>query len=62
MNEDHALYGGSIAIGVSLIAAQLVDGGAFGTGATIGMCMVLLGIRGLRSLYKLPAARVVRTR
>lgn len=62
MNEDHALYGGSIAIGAALIVAQLADGGPIGTGATIGMCMVLLGIRGLRAVYKLPAARVVRTR
>ena len=62
MNEDRALYGGSIAIGSALVIAALADGGPFGTGATIGMCMVLLGIRGLRSVYKLPSARIVRTR
>jgi hypothetical protein len=62
MSEDRALYGGSIAIGLALIVAQLSDGGPLGTGATIGMCMVLLGIRGLRSIYKLPSARVVRSR
>ncbi|HUS33207.1 MAG TPA: hypothetical protein VMZ53_32115 [Kofleriaceae bacterium] len=62
MNEDHALCGGSIAIGASLVAAQLLDGGALGTGATIGICMLLLGARGLLCGYKLPSARVVRWR
>ena len=62
MNEDRVLYIGTIAIGGSLVLAQLAQGGAFGTGGTIGMCMVLLGIRGLRSAIKLPSARVVRSR
>jgi len=62
MNEERALYGGIIAIGGALIAAGIADGGSLGTGPTIGMCMVLLGIRGIRAAYKLPSARVVRTR
>ena len=62
MNEERVLYAGSIAMGSSLVIASLVQGGALGTGATIGMCMVLLGIRGMRSAYKLPSARVIRSR
>ncbi|HTL37157.1 MAG TPA: hypothetical protein VL326_28675 [Kofleriaceae bacterium] len=60
MNEDHALHTGSIAMGVALVVAQLADGGPVGTGATIGMCMILLGAMGWRSAYKLPCARIVR--
>jgi hypothetical protein len=62
MSEDGALYGGSIAIGGALVAAQLAAGGAYGTGATLGMCLVVFGIRGLRTRYRFPRARVIRRR
>jgi uncharacterized membrane protein YeiH len=59
MNEERALYAGCAVIGAILVIAQLFAEGPVGTSATVGMFMILLGIRGLRSGYKLPRARVV---
>jgi hypothetical protein len=63
MNEDDALCGGSIVIGAALVFSQLADNGPLTTGATLGMLMVVFGIRGLRGRRRgstLPIARVRR--
>lgn len=60
--EDVAIYTGSILVGAAGVGADLVRTGPIGATATIGICMVLFGIHGLKTRYKLPKARVRRSR
>jgi hypothetical protein len=62
MNEDRALAIGLVTIGATVVVANMVAGGPVGAGETIGICMVLLGIRSWRAVNPLPRARVLRSR
>jgi hypothetical protein len=62
MNEDRALSIGMVVIGAGVVIANAAAGGPVGGGETIGMCMVLFGIRSWRSTPSLPQARLVRSR
>lgn len=62
MNEDRALAIGLMAIGSAVAVANMVAGGRVGAGETIGISMVLFGIRSWRAHSPLPQARVRRSR
>ena len=62
MNEDRALSIGLVAIGSAVTIANMVVGGRVGAGETIGISMVLFGIRSWRSVSPLPQARLRRSR
>jgi hypothetical protein len=60
--DDLAIYTGSIVVGALGLGADLIRAGPIGAPATIGICMVLFGIHGIKSRCKLPRAQVRRTR
>ncbi|NVB84389.1 MAG: hypothetical protein HOV81_38800 [Kofleriaceae bacterium] len=60
--EDVAIYMGSILVGAAGIGSDVLRTGPIGAPATLGICMVLFGIHGIKNRYKLPKARVRRTR
>lgn len=62
MNEDRALAIGLIASGAAVTIAHVAAGGPVGAGETIGISMVLLGIRNWRATVSLPRAHVLRSR
>ena len=62
MNEDRALGIGLMAIGSVVVIANMAAGGRVGAGETIGISMVLFGIRNWRAHCPLPRARVLRSR
>ncbi len=62
MNEDRALAIGLVTIGSVVVVANVLAGGRVGAGETIGISMVLFGIRSWRPLYRLPRARLLRSR
>ena len=62
MNEDRALSIGLTVIGSVVVLANIAAGGRVGAGETIGISMVLFGIRSWRAVPSLPRARVLRSR
>lgn len=62
MNEDRALGIGLTMIGAAVVIANFAAGGRVGAGETIGISMVLLGIRNWRAVDSLPRARALRSR
>jgi hypothetical protein len=62
MNEDRALAIGLTVIGAVVVVANVIAGGPVGAGETIGISMVLFGIRSWRGVPSLPRARVLRSR
>jgi hypothetical protein len=62
MNDEHALAVVSFVIGAILLVGNALAGGSAGTGETIGVALMLFGIRTWRARYQLPRARLVRSR
>jgi hypothetical protein len=55
--EGFVLYGMLMAIGAIPAVVAIVDGGAFGVDATLGLIMVVLGAAGLRPAWRLRTSR-----